>query len=177
MFLDTIESIWWIWAYLQTSIKSDIIMNTVLQIAFKELGAKEIKGQNHNQRIVDYAKGAGIKGIDDDETPWCSIFANWVCKKAKKEMSHKANARSWVNVGYKTNSPQPGDVVVFWHESPTSWKGHVAFFLGYSADLSQVYSIGGNQGNAVSVAAYDAAKVMQFRRISEANVSSLPSQY
>ncbi len=51
-------------------------MNKVLQIAFKELGTKEIKGQNHNQRIVDYAKEAGIKGINDDETPWCSIFAN-----------------------------------------------------------------------------------------------------
>ena len=143
-------------------------MNKVLKLCFEELGVKEIPGQDDNERILAYATEAGFSGVADDETPWCSVFANWVAHKLELEKSGKLNARSWVNVGKQVASPAPGDVVVFWRESPQSWKGHVAFFLGYSDDLTQVFCIGGNQGNAVSVAGYDSSKVLQFRRLDEA---------
>lgn len=149
-------------------------MSIPLQLAFAELGTKEIKGSSHNNRIINYALESGISGIETDETPWCSVFVNWVCHKTGKAKSGKPNARSWVNVGTKTNNPMPGDVVVFWRESPTSWKGHVGFFLGFSDDLSKVFCLGGNQGNAVSIAAYDARKVLQFQRISDEKTATIP---
>lgn len=149
-------------------------MKNVLKLAFEELGTKEIPGSDDNQRIVDYASESGISGVEDDETPWCSIFVNWVCHKLGLEKSDKPNARSWAGVGKEIFKPKPGDIVVFWRESPTSWKGHVAFFLGYSGDLSQVYCIGGNQGNAVSIAAYDASKVLHFQRVSEVRFNEIP---
>ncbi len=149
-------------------------MTNQLTIAFAELGIKEIKGNKHNERILEYAEEAGMGWVNDDETPWCSIFVNWVCKKAGLPLSNKANARSWVHVGETTTSPFPGDVVVFWRGSVTSWEGHVGFFLGFSDDLSKVFCLGGNQGNSVSIEAYGIGKVLRFQRLSSMAVSQIP---
>ena len=56
-------------------------------------------------------------------------------------------------------------MVVFWRESPQSWKGHVGFFLGISTDKKRVYCLGGNQGNRVSVSAYRLNTVLSFQRL------------
>lgn len=145
-------------------------MSQLIEIAMKEMGVKEIVGKTHNNRILTYAKDIGMGWINDDETPWCSIFVNWVCKEAGVEMSSKPNARSWVKVGTTTKDPSPGDVVIFWRESPTSWKGHVGFFLGFSSDLSHVFCLGGNQGNAVGINAYASDKVLRFQRVTEKKI-------
>ncbi|MEP2026319.1 MAG: TIGR02594 family protein [Reichenbachiella sp.] len=140
-------------------------MSKLLQVAFKELGQTEISGSQHNPRIVSYAEQSNFPGIKDDETPWCSIFVNFCCDELNYERSGKANARSWLQVGSESATPRPGDVVVFWRESLHSWKGHVGIYLGHSDDKKKVFCIGGNQGNAVSVAAYDAGKVLGYRRM------------
>lgn len=149
-------------------------MNNQLKIAFAELGTSEQKGKNHNPRILAYANDIGMTWVNDDETPWCSIFVNWVCKQAKLPMSNAANARSWVAVGETIKNPFPGDVVVFWRGSINSWEGHVGFFLGFSDDLSKVYCLGGNQGNSVSIEAFSADKVLRFQRLSVQTVSQIP---
>lgn len=149
-------------------------MSKILEFAFQELGVKEIEGSEHENRIIEYARQSGMDFINDDETPWCSVFVNWVCVQLGLARSGKANARSWVNVGMTVEDPLPGDVVVFWRESVHSWKGHVAFFLGYSHDLTKVYCLGGNQNNQVSVAAYDAAKVLRFNRLESKVEAELP---
>ncbi len=140
-------------------------MSKALQLAFEELGVKEIAGSQHESRILQYADESGMGSINDDETPWCSVFANWICTKLDLPKSGKPNARSWVNVGKTTHQPKPGDIVVFWRESITSWKGHVGFYLGHSPDQSKIFCLGGNQGNEVSIAPYDAAKVLRFQVI------------
>jgi len=149
-------------------------MSKVLKLAFEELGVKEISGSQHATRILQYADESGMAYINDDETPWCSVFANWVCTKLELPKSGKPNARSWVNVGETTEHPKPGDVVVFWRESRESWKGHVGFYLGHSKDQSKIYCLGGNQGNEVSVAPYDAAKVLRFQTIEGLAPAGLP---
>ncbi len=140
-------------------------MEQLLKIAFSELGTQEITGSEHNPEILKYAAEAGIAGVTTDEIPWCSTFINWVAWKAGLQHSKKANARSWLNVGMKVSSPEPGDIVVFWRESPQSWKGHVAIFLGISTNKKRVYCIGGNQGNRVSVSAYRMNTVLSFQRL------------
>jgi uncharacterized protein (TIGR02594 family) len=150
-------------------------MDKILKVAIAELGQKEISGSDDNPSIVNYAKEAGFDWVDDDETPWCSIFVNWVAKKADLKPSGKANARSWMLEGINVDAaPEPGDVVVFWRGSPDSWTGHVGFFFGFSIDGERVYCLGGNQGNQVSVSAYSIDNVLGFRRLSASGMLSLP---
>jgi uncharacterized protein (TIGR02594 family) len=151
-------------------------MDKLLKIAVAELGQKEISGPAHNPAIVNYAKEAGFAWVNDDETPWCSIFVNWVAKKAGLRGSGKANARSWLLSGKNVdNAPEPGDIVVFWRGSPDSWLGHVGFFFGFSIDGERVYCLGGNQGNQVSVSAYSIENVLGFRRLVPSGIVSLPA--
>ncbi|HKL33687.1 MAG TPA: TIGR02594 family protein [Tangfeifania sp.] len=149
-------------------------MEELLKIAFNEIGTEEIRGEEHNPEVLKYAKDTGIKGITTDEIPWCSNFVNWVAWKAGLQFTGKPNARSWLNVGTKVNNPEPGDVVVFWRGSPQSWKGHVGFFLGLSADLKRVYCLGGNQGNRVSVSAYRATTVLSYQRLAQTDKIVIP---
>jgi len=151
-------------------------MSELLKVAIPEIGVKEISGSKHNARIIDYAKEAGFEWVNDDETPWCSIFLNWCCKKAKLERTKKANARSWQIIGDSVASPEPGDVVVFWRISPLSWKGHVGIFMGFSKDQSRIYCLGGNQGNQVSITAYPANQLLAFRRLRSKRKISLGSK-
>jgi len=152
-------------------------MDKLIKIAVNELGQKEISGTAHNPNIVNYAKEAGFEWINDDETPWCSIFVNWCAKQAGLKGSGKANARSWLKVGTKVdNAPEPGDVVIFWRGSPDSWKGHVGFFFGYAKDQSRVYTLGGNQGDQVSISAYPSSTVLGFRRLAASTLVSVPDK-
>ncbi len=145
----------------------------LLKIASSQIGVKEIKGSEHNPFIEEYARRVGIT-VDGDETPWCSTFVNWCAAEAGLQTTNKANARSWLYVGRPVEDPRPGDIVIFWRESPDSWKGHVGIFWGYSKDGRKVFVLGGNQGDKVSVAAYDAKKILGFRRLTTANELEFP---
>lgn len=149
-------------------------MSQLLKTAFAQLGVKEIAGPRHNETIIGYAKESGFDWVNDDETPWCSIFVSWVAMKCDLKRSKKANARSWMHVGAVAANPEPGDVAVFWRESPESWKGHVGFFIGFSKDGSRIYCLGGNQGNQVSISAYPSDTLLGFRKLQSSTMIDLP---
>lgn len=140
-------------------------MDQLIKIATRELGVSEISGNEHNERILQYAQDIGHSWITNDETPWCSIFMNWVAMKAGFETSNSGAARSWLNVGFSVENPEPGDIVVYWRESPESHKGHVGIFLGFSHDHSRIYTLGGNQSDSVSISAYSLDQLLDFRRL------------
>ena len=146
-------------------------MSNLITIAAAEIGTREISGSKHNEKITNYAKEAGFSTIKDDETPWCSIFMNWVAKKAKLETSNLATARSWLNVGIPVTEPEPGDVVIFWRENLVSYKGHVGIFMGYSFPGNRIYCLGGNQSDMVSITAYTVDQLLGFRRLRSISVS------
>ncbi|MGB0891926.1 MAG: TIGR02594 family protein [Flavobacteriaceae bacterium] len=149
-------------------------MKNLLNIAINEIGVKEIKGTRHNERILKYAKESGFN-VNDDETAWCSIFMNWVAKKAGLKHSKSAAARSWLTVGEIVDeNPEPGDVVIYYRESRHSWKGHVGIFIGYSKDGTRIYTLGGNQRDSVSISAYSAEKLLGFRRLKPSRKPRLP---
>lgn len=150
-------------------------MEALLRVAFGELGVEELPDEQHNPVILRYASDTGIGGMTTDEVPWCSAFVNWVAWKCGLQHSRKSNARSWLNVGQRVNSPEPGDVVVFWRDNPQSWKGHVGFFLGLSPDGTRVYCLGGNQGNRVSVSAYRVETVISYQRLAPSAKILIPS--
>ncbi|RZN82243.1 MAG: TIGR02594 family protein [Winogradskyella sp.] len=144
-------------------------MGNVMQIATAEIGIKEIKGSRSNSQILKYAKESGFGGYNSDDIPWCSLFTNWVAFKAGLERSKSLAARSWLNIGVPVNSPEPGDIVIFWREQRNSHKGHVGFFQGFSKDKSRVYCLGGNQNDMVSITAKPITKVLGYRRLRFAN--------
>lgn len=145
-----------------------------LQTAVSQLGVKEIEGEQHNQTIINYAKESGFDWVNDDETPWCGIFLSWCATKASLEGAKSARARAWLEVGEETKDPTPGDVVVYWRGSIESSNGHSAIFMGFNADHTKIFTLGGNQGNRVSMAAYDASQVLGFRKLTKSGILELP---
>ena len=138
-------------------------MNNLLDFALSQYGIKEISGSKHNEKIVKYFKEIGHSWVNDDETAWCSAFMNWCCMSVGMVKSGKLNARSWLNVGNGVGSPVKGDIVVFWRESITSWKGHVAIYIN-DLDDKYINVLGGNQSNMVCIKPYPKERVLSYRR-------------
>lgn len=137
-----------------------------LSIALSQIGIKEVKGQEDNPEILKYFNSLGYNGEQlKDETSWCAAFANWVLKTAKKPHTRKLNARSFLMVGdeVKTDCVQQGDIVVFWRESVSSWKGHVGFYI--TERNGYIYVLGGNQSNQVKISAYPKNRLLGYRRV------------
>ncbi|MEO0404527.1 MAG: TIGR02594 family protein [Bacteroidota bacterium] len=151
-------------------------MKTLLNVAMHEAGTAEARGSISNERILQYAQESGFTNYDSDSIPWCSVFMNWVALKSDVERTKKANARSWLHVGTPINQPEPGDVVIFWRESISSWKGHVGLFVGFSQDLKRIYCLGGNQNDQVSISAYGADRLLGFRRLRAVESISVPNK-
>ena len=132
-----------------------------LEYAFAEYGVRETAGAGTTANIARYLATVGLAG-HSDETAWCSAFVNWCMEQAGIRGTGRANARSWLDWGgICLGFPTYGCVTVLWRESPTSWKGHVGFYMGREG--SQVVLLGGNQGNAVSIRNYPESRVLGYR--------------
>jgi len=136
-----------------------------LELAFEYIGLTEKQGLEHNQEIVSFFHELGYSSIIDDETPWCAAFVGYILKWSGYKHSGKLNARSYLSVGERVETPELGDIVVFFRGDPAGPAGHVAFYLGESKN--NIYCLGGNQSDKVQVSAYDKAHVLGFRRVSK----------
>lgn len=130
-----------------------------MPIAIAEMGVKEYAGAADNPRIVQYLKSTTLGGTasSNDETPWCSAFANWCVEQSGYGGTDSAWARSWLNWGKKTTSPERGCIVVF----SRNGGGHVAFYIGETADDIEV--LGGNQSNEVNISKYPKSRFLGYR--------------
>jgi len=136
----------------------------ILRMALGQFGIQEISGKEDNPEVLKYFESVGLSSSRiKDETAWCSAFINWICWKLDLPMSGKLNARSWLKVGEATESPEPGDLVIFWRESPSSWKGHVGIFVRETKKWT--YVLGGNQSNRVKISAYYKKRVLGYRKL------------
>jgi len=132
-------------------------------IAFGQYGTKEIVGPLHNEEVVEYFEVAGHSWVKDDETAWCAAFVGYCLEKAGIASTRKLNARSYLDFGIPTTDPEPGDIVVFWRGSQSSWQGHVGFFI--RAEGGNIWVLGGNQSNAVNITAYKANQLLGYRKV------------
>lgn len=130
-----------------------------LQKAFLEMNVKEVKGKNHNPRIIQYHKVTSL-GASTDEIPWCSSFANFIVKRCGVEGTGSAMARSWENWGESLDKPIPGCLVVL-KRGDNPLYGHVTFFL-YETKKN-IYCLGGNQGDSVAISSYSKSRVVCYR--------------
>jgi uncharacterized protein (TIGR02594 family) len=146
------------------------INERALVMASQEIGVKEVAGTASNPRIVRYHAYARVdnditKG-ESDSVAWCSSFVCFVMEMIGRTSTNSMAARSWLKWGRSFKSaPLPGDIVVFWRVSPTSWQGHVGFYV--AEDATHILVLGGNQSNAVNVRRYAKSQLLDIRRSSQ----------
>jgi uncharacterized protein (TIGR02594 family) len=145
---------------------------TAFDLAQRFIGVKEAPGAANNPHVLAMLK-LDASWVQGDDTPWCSAFANYVAWLLRLPRSKSLAARSWLQVGRPVplQEAEPGfDVVVLKRGTAHGPEvlqapGHVGFFAGVEGD--RVLVLGGNQGDAVSIAPYKTADVLGVRRLLE----------
>ncbi|WP_285819397.1 TIGR02594 family protein, partial [Helicobacter bilis] len=129
-----------------------------ISIAKGELGIKENTSKSeHNPRIIQYHSTTTGK-FQDDETPWCSSFVNWVITQAGLKGTNSARAASWKDWGQKLNKAAYGCIGVRIRANGT---GHVTFIVG-KLDNKKLVGLGGNQANSVKYSEYSTNNFKAF---------------
>ncbi len=156
------------------------IASSAYEIAERYIGMSEVPGTKDNPAILAMLK-LDNQWPEGDEVPWCSGFVNWIAWHLRLPRSKSLMARSWLAVGepidhtvYRDDDSklmergfdvvilkrgggdQPGPEVL---KAP----GHVGFYAGH--DSKKVFLLGGNQGDSVSVAAFDWDRILGIRRL------------
>lgn len=148
---------------------------TALQVAQQWIGEKELAGPLSNPLVLAMLR-LDAKWVEDDVTPWCSAFVGFVCKCLPGvERSRSLAARSWLLVGKEVSLAQakPGwDVVVLTRgtgkqpgKDVIAASGHVGFYVGQEGP--NVLVLGGNQGDAVSIAPFAKSRILRISRLRE----------
>jgi uncharacterized protein (TIGR02594 family) len=95
----------------------------------------------------------------DDETPWCGTFVAAMFQQTGINLpQHWYRARGWLDWGTPLVSPAVGCVAVLERDGG----GHVGFVVGQD-EHGNILMLGGNQGNAVSIAAFPRSRVIGYR--------------
>jgi uncharacterized protein (TIGR02594 family) len=123
------------------------------------MGMREIVGPRDNPEIVDLWKKAQVPGVNDDETPWCAAFVSAVLEEVGIRSQRTGWARGYQKWGEALPGPAVGAIVVF-SRGPNA--GHVGIVLGRD-QAGNLMVIGGNQGNAVSVAPFSPQRAPKGR--------------
>lgn len=132
-----------------------------------QLGKAEVPGPGFNAWVK--AMWLGLKGgawfwnaygKDDSKLPWCGAFCAWALQQAGQAYPTRyASAKAWMDWGEACGADL-GAVAVL-HRSGG---GHVGFVEAVSEDGRFIRLLGGNQGNAVSLAWFPASRVVGYRR-------------
>lgn len=155
---------------------------TVFNIAQRFSGLEEIPGELDNEHIMEMLT-LDVEWPEDDETAWCSGFANyavWLWNKISPlydqlPRSRSLRARSWLLVGEPVDlseaeigydvvilsrgrGEQPGPDVI---DAP----GHVGFYVGHDKEHDVINVLGGNQGDMVKISGYPASRLLGVRRL------------
>lgn len=128
---------------------------TWMKIAKNEIGVKEIIGEQHNSRIIEYHSTTLLKA-SNDEVPWCSSFVNWCMNQAGCKITKSASARSWTKYGIKTPLTYGSIVIISRGNDPRF--GHVGFVTRFTSD--RVWLLGGNQSNEVNIRSFKTDRIV-----------------
>ncbi len=124
-----------------------------LQAARARLGTREAAGAANSATILGWAKRLGTRVLgmiyNADSVPWCGVFvASCLAEDGIGAAPIAVRALSWADWGLALRPERlaPGAVLVF--ERPGG--GHVGFYVG--EDAAAYHVLGGNQGDAVTIA-------------------------
>lgn len=120
------------------------------------IGVREVPGPGNSPVIAGWLQRLRA-WWSDDATPWCGVFVGHVMQQAGLPIAkHWYRAKGWLDWG-KPCLPAYGAVCVLDRKGG----GHVFFVTKISGRF--VWGIGGNQGDAVSEAKFDRARVLGCR--------------
>lgn len=133
--------------------------------------ASEFVGLNERQDRVTLKE---LLGVDPVHVEWCAAFVNSVLTEVGLESTRSLMARSYLNWGTSTDTPSPGDIMVFSRGSEGR-QGHVGFYVATIEYKGSSYWIvlGGNQDNSVSYRLY---KEGHWRHLDTRTVLDEPSK-
>lgn len=146
---------------------------SLYEYAQRFVGLRELidKGQDHPW--IQWCFSLCYMGINTpDEVPWCSAGLNGWTWPLRLPSSRSAAARSWGRFGVAIDpddlEPGGNDIVVFNRaggsmdfEDPGP--AHVGIFAGWDADSMLI--LGANQGNQVSIRAFNKHSAIAIRRL------------
>lgn len=135
-------------------------MTRLLERALDFYGLTEIPGVENNPIIMDFFREIGHTWVQGDETAWCSAFVNYIAKTEGYEYSGKLDARSWLDTIVKVDTPFRGCLVILWRVDPSSWQGHVGWWI--NEDNAFIYIYGGNQNNQCRVTPYPKNQLLAY---------------
>lgn len=141
-------------------------------LAQRFIGTTEIVGSLDNPAIMAMLK-LDNDWPQDDETPWCAAFVNFILWLCRLPRSKSLRARSFltIGVGIALEDAEEGDLIVLKRgqgDQPgpevVNAPGHVGFFAGMNGNFIEV--LGGNQSDTVKVSLYPKSKLLSVRRLS-----------
>lgn len=139
---------------------------TAYELAQRFVGEiRELPGSAHHP-FIQWAHMLCALGPDQpDSVPWCSSWLNAIAWMLQLPRSRSAAARSWLNVGsvIQLEDAKPGNDIVILSRGSNQAQGHVGLFAGL--DATNVHVLGGNQGDAVSIAPFRRGSVLGVRRL------------
>lgn len=139
--------------------------------ARKFVGLTEIPGKQHNPTIVNWLSTLRA-WWSDDETPWCGTFVAHCCREAGRDVpANWFRALAWQDAGTRLSTPAFGCIAVFSRVGG----GHVGFVVGRDRQ-GNIMVLGGNQGNKVSIARFDPARVTAYVWPSEGGTNKSPAR-
>lgn len=135
--------------------------------ARRHIGQREIPGPASNGWIRDMwlsLKGGAwywrTYGEDDTELPWCGAFVARCMQAAGREYPARyASALAWASWGEAVPGPSYGAIAVLTRNGG----GHVGIVTAVSRDGRRIQLLGGNQGDSVSEAWFNAERVAAYR--------------
>jgi len=148
-----------------------MIQDHAFDIAERFVGTKEVGGKIDNPAIMSMLT-LDKDWPSNDEVPWCSAFANYVCWLCRLPRSKDLRARSWLTIGkgIDLDKAEPGDIIVLQRGSGDQpgpevidAPGHVGFYAGMFQGFIEV--LGGNQSDQVKISRYPVKRLLGVRRL------------
>ena len=121
-------------------------VDDILKIAKAEIGVKESPANSNNVKYNTWYYGKSVNG---SAYPWCAAFVSWVFSQVDSTLIKKSvscmDIGNWFksNNQWKTNNPQPGDVVFFKFNTNSRWTNHIGLVESVDTDGS-INTIEGN---------------------------------
>lgn len=125
---------------------------SALEIALLEIkhGAGEWGADNSGPSVEKY-----LSGRISAPANWCTAFVCWCFAQhaepppfrftlGARGLRNTFRRRGWLIEPSPENPLQPGDLVFWWRDQPSSWKGHVA--LVHNVTDGILYTVEGNKG-------------------------------
>lgn len=132
--------------------------------ARKYIGLKEFPGSANNPVILRWFDAIRSGWFKEDSVPWCAAFVGGCLEAVGIKSTRSAAALSYSAYGVKVLTPVYGCIAtkLRFNAAGKQVGGHVGFIVGRTPK-GDLLCLGGNQGDAVSIATYPRTAFRDYR--------------